>query len=73
MLFSQKDDFSRCSEIVRKKLQEKNIVVEDVVLKRITEDVMNISYAKGGDYSREIIYSFANSYVEHGLYKKYIS
>ena len=73
MLFSQEDDFSRCSEIVRKGLQGKNIVVKDAVLKKITEDIMNISYAKGGDYSREIIYSFANTYIEHGLYKKYLS
>mgnify|MGYP001119264671 FL=1 len=73
MLFSQGDDFSRCFEIVKKELQGKNIVVKDNILKRITEDIMNISYAKGGDYSREIIYSFANTYIERGLYKKYLS
>ncbi len=69
MQFSKRDDFNRCSEIVRKKLQGKNIVVKDAELKRITEDIMNISYAKGGDYSREIIGSFADTYIEHGLYK----
>ncbi len=69
MQFSKRDDFNRCSEIVRKKLQGKNIVVKDAELKRITEDIMNISYAKGGDYSREIIDSFADTYIEHGLYK----
>ncbi len=55
MLFLQRADFSRCSKIVREKLQGKNIVVKDVELKRITEDIMNFSYAKGGDYSREIV------------------
>ncbi len=69
MQFSKRDDFNRCSEIVRKKLQGKNIVVKDAELKRITEDIMNISYAKGGDYSGEIIDSFADTYIEHGLYK----
>ncbi len=73
MLFSKKDDFNRCSEIVKKKLQRKNIDVNDAELKKITENIMNISYAKGGDYSREIIDSFADTYIEHGLYKKYLS
>lgn len=73
MLFSKKDDFNRCSEIVKKKLQGKNIVVKDAELKRITEDIMNISYAKGGDYSREIIDSFADTYIEHGLYKSILA
>ena len=71
-LFLQRADFGRCSKIVREKLQGKNIVVKDVELKRITEDIMNFSYAKGGDYSREIIDSFADTYIEHGLYKKYL-
>ena len=72
MLFLQRADFSRCSKIVREKLQGKNIVVKDVELKRITEDIMNFSYAKGGDYSREIIDGLADTYIEHGLYKKYL-
>ena len=55
MLFLQRADFSRCSKIVREKLQGKNIVVKDVELKRITEDIMNFSYAKGGDYSRKSV------------------
>lgn len=73
MLFSKKDDFNRCSEIVKKKLQGKNIIVKNAELKRITEDIMNISYAKGGDYSREIIDSFADTYIEHGLYKSILA
>ncbi len=73
MLFSKRGDFNRCSEIVKKKLQRKNIDVNDAELKKITENIMNISYAKGGDYSREIIDSFADTYIEHGLYKKYLS
>ena len=38
MLFSKKDDFNRCSEIVKKKLQRKNIDVNDAELKKITEN-----------------------------------
>lgn len=73
MQFSTKGDFKRCSEIVRKELASKNVIVKDVILKKITEDVMNISYAKGGDYSSDIIYGFAKGYIEHGLYKKHLS
>lgn len=73
MLLSTRDDFSRCTEIVEKELLKKSIVVEKAILRSITEDVMNISYAKGGDDSSQIIRSFAKTYVEHGLYKKYIN
>ncbi|MCX4342083.1 MAG: hypothetical protein OSJ72_20990 [Lachnospiraceae bacterium] len=72
MLFSSRDDFRRCTEIVRKELYSKNIVVKDEILKKITEDVMNFSYSKGGDYSSKILRSFAEVYIEHGLYKKYL-
>lgn len=73
MIFATGNDFRRCTEIVRKELAKMNVTVEDVTLKKITKDVMNISYAKGGDYSNEIILEFARAYVEHGLYKQYLS
>lgn len=34
--------------------------------------LMNISFAKGGDYSVGVISGFAHGYIEHGLYKEYI-
>lgn len=63
MLFSTGNDIRRCSEIVRKELNKKGIVVEKVILKKITKDVMNISQAKGGDYSSEIIRRFAEALI----------
>ena len=51
MLFSSANDYKRCTEIVRKELSQRNICVSDDVLDKITEDVMNITYAKGGSYS----------------------
>lgn len=47
MLFSSANDYKRCKEIVRKKLSQRNICVSNDVLDKITEDVMNITYAKG--------------------------
>lgn len=72
MIFSDKNDVSRCIEIVRKKLAERNVSVNEEVLKKITEDIMNISYSKGGDYSDGIIRSFAEVYIKERFYKKFL-
>lgn len=58
--------------MVRKELSKRNVCVRDDVLDKITEDVMNIAYAKGGDYSRDIVQGFAEVYVEEEFYKKYL-
>lgn len=34
--------------------------------------LMNISYAKGVDYSKDIIVAFADGYIEDGLFKEYM-
>lgn len=33
---------------------------------------MKFSYAKGGGYSKDIIAGFADGYIEHGLFEKYM-
>ena len=40
---------------------------------KITKDIMNISYSKGGDYSDMIIQRYAETYIEEGFYKKYLT
>ena len=72
MIFSSANDYKRCTEIVRKKLSQRNICVSDDVLDKITEDVMNITYAKGGSYSYDIVQCFAETYVEEEFYKKFL-
>lgn len=72
MIFSNQNDIMRCTEIVRKELLKYNVDVNDETLNKITVDIMNISYSKGGDYSNMIIQSFAETYVEEGFYKKFI-
>jgi hypothetical protein len=72
MIFSDENDISRCTEIVRDELTKKNIDVDEVVINKITLDIMNISYSKGGDYSNDIIRSFTETYVEEGFYKKFL-
>ena len=72
MLFDVKN-FDHCVKIIGNELTKKNIIVGDNVLKKIAGDIINISYSKGGDYSDEIIQSYAETYIEEGFYKKYLS
>ena len=50
----------------------RNLCVSDDVLDKITEDVMNITYAKGGSYSYDIVQCFAETYVKEEFYKKFL-
>ena len=72
MLFSNANDYKMCTEIVRKELSQRNICVSHDVLDKITEDVMNITYAKGGNYSYDVVQCFAETYVEEEFYKKFL-
>ena len=72
MLYENTGDFDRCFNLVKNKLNAKNTVVSDKVMSEMTRDIMNISYAKGGDYSGDIIAGFEDGYIENGLFNKYI-
>ncbi|MGB8454719.1 MAG: hypothetical protein WCD89_20615 [Anaerocolumna sp.] len=72
MIYANSNDIIRCTEIVRKELLKNNVNVNEEVLNKITLDVMNISYSKGGDYSDKIIQSFAETYVEKRHYIKFM-
>jgi len=72
MIFSNTNDINRCTEIVKNELIRCNVNVSEEILNKITGDIMDISYSKGGDYSDKIIQSFAETYVEKQLYKKFL-
>ncbi|TCL56682.1 hypothetical protein EDD76_111176 [Kineothrix alysoides] len=72
MVFMDAKDIRNCTEIVKKELLKNNVNVGNDILNKITLDVMNISYSKGGDYSNKVMQSFAETYVEEGFYKKFI-
>lgn len=65
-------DYLRCVDIVRKELTRRNILVDENVLERIVQDVLNISYAKGGGCSNEIVEGFAAGYIGKGLHRKFL-
>ena len=50
--------------IVREILDSKAITINEEYCQAIALEVMGISYAKGGDYSPEIIKSFAEGYLK---------
>ena len=72
MIFADQKDILRCTKIIRDELNKKNINVDEKILNKITVDIMNISYSKGGDYSNDIIRSFTETYIEEEFYKKFL-
>lgn len=72
MISEQTGDLDRCKKIVEKILHSKGIKVSEKAVIEITKDIIGISYAKGGDSSSDMIYAFAEAYMQRGLYEKYL-
>jgi len=70
MQYSTIEDLKRAECIVRKEFALLMIVADDEATKKIAEEIMDISYSKGGDYSEVVISSFAHVYFQEGMYKK---
>ena len=70
--YATTEDLQKCMVmvIVREILDSKAITINDEQYQAIALEVMGISYAKGGDYSPEIIKSFTESYLKTSKYKE---
>ncbi|MBM0655930.1 succinylglutamate-semialdehyde dehydrogenase [Capnocytophaga genosp. AHN8471] len=68
--YTTTEDLQKCMVIVREILDSKAITINDEQCQAIALEVMGISYAKGGDYSPEIIKSFTESYLKTSKYKE---
>lgn len=68
MVYVDKNDIERCKKIVKEEILKKNKELNGISLEEITIDIMNISYSKGGDYSEDIIRSFAMVYIDEFLW-----
>ena len=68
--YATTEDLRKSMVIVREILDNKAITINDEQCQAIALEVMGISYAKGGDYSPEIIKSFAKSYLKTSKYKE---
>ena len=62
--YATTEDLQKCMVIVREILDSKAITINEEYCQAIALEVMGISYAKGGDYSPEVIKSFAESYLK---------
>ena len=62
--YATAEDLQKCMVIVREILDSKAITINEEYCQAIALEIMGISYAKGGDYSSEIIKSFAESYLK---------
>ena len=62
--YATAEDLQKCMVIVREILDNQAITINEEHCQAIALEVMGISYAKGGDYSPEIIKSFAKSYLK---------
>ncbi len=67
MVYADLNDIERCKKIIKEELLKKNKILNHISLDEITIKIMNISYSKGGDYSEEIIRSFAKVYIDKFL------
>ena len=68
--YATTEDLQKCTVIVRETLDNKAITINEEYCQAIALEVMGISYAKGGDYSSEIIKSFTESYLKTSKYKE---
>ena len=62
--YATTEDLQKWMVIVREILDSKAITINEEYCQAIALEVMGISYAKGGDYSPEIIKSFAEGYLK---------
>ena len=62
--YATAEDLQKCMVIVREILDSKAITINEDYCQALALEVMGISYAKGGDYSPEIIKSFAEGYLK---------
>ena len=58
------EDLRKNMVVIREILANKAIVIDEEYCQAIALEVMEISYAKGGDYSPETIKSFAEGYLK---------
>ena len=62
--YTTAEDLRKSMVVIREILDSKAISINEEHCQAIALEVMGISYAKGGDYSPEIIKSFAKSYLK---------
>lgn len=68
MLYANEKDIKRCERLVGEMLKNKEIHLTEETIKKITRDIINISYSTGGDYSDSIITLYTENYIDKKMY-----
>lgn len=71
-MYEKKSDIDRCRLIVKKEIKVRELRILEKLVDVISDEILNISYSKGGDYSDSTLSAFASVYFDNALYKKYL-
>ena len=71
MIYASKEDIESCKIIILDELKKRDLSKLNSIVDKLVEDVMNVVYSKGGDYSVKTIKSFAETYFDVEMYKKF--
>ena len=63
--YATSNDIARCKRIIEGQLSENSIVVDSKEIDKLTIEIMDLAYAKGGSYSDKTIEQFAKVYIAH--------
>ena len=61
--YANSNDIARCKRIIERQLSENSIVVDSKEIDKLTIEIMDLAYAKGGSYSDKTIEQFAKVYI----------
>jgi len=70
MFFANKEDVENCKIIVRKEICERSLFQLEDVIDDIVQEIMNITYSKGGDYKENTLTAFTKLYFDNEFYNK---
>ena len=61
--YATSNDIARCKRIIERQLSENSIVADSIEIDKLTIEIMDLAYAKGGSYSDKTIEQFAKVYI----------
>ena len=61
--YATSNDIARCKRIIERQLSENSIVVDSKEIDKLTIEIMDLAYVKGGSYSDKTIEQFAKVYI----------
>ncbi|WP_449623146.1 hypothetical protein [Robertmurraya sp. Marseille-Q9965] len=73
MIYANEKEIKRCQTLVREMVKIREIKLNDEIIKMVTSDIMNITYATGGDYSDSTLTSYVKTYIDKKMYKKFFN